>query len=51
VTPHMTLQTVGDADAASALAGRLWAAPMAMRAMRLKLAQFLPVQVLSSVVL
>ena len=50
-TPHMTLQTVGDAEAASAMASRLWRVPPLLRARRLELARFLPVQVLESVAL
>ena len=50
-TPHMTLQTTGDAEAASTLAGKLWQATPVLRAARLELARFLPVQVLDGVAL
>lgn len=50
-TPHMTLQTTGDAEAAMALAGKLWRATPVLRAARLELARFLPVQVLEGVTL
>ncbi|WP_316355438.1 2'-5' RNA ligase family protein [Devosia sp.] len=48
-TPHMTLQTVGDAEAAMAVAHSLWRIPPLLRATRLELARFLPVQVLDGV--
>jgi len=48
-TPHMTLQTVGNAEAALLLAGNLWDTRPLLRATRLELASFLPVQLLESV--
>lgn len=50
-TPHMTLQTQGDAHAAMELVRPLWHQPMTLRATRLELARFLPVEVLESVAL
>ena len=50
-TPHMTLQTIGDAKSALALAGKLWQSTPVLRAARLELARFLPVQVLDGVAL
>lgn len=50
-TPHMTLQTVGDAGAALALASALWQEPPLLQALRLELARFVPVEVIGGVAL
>ena len=50
-TPHMTLQTAGDAEAALGLSTSHWRGPVEIQAVRLELARFLPVQVLDNVAL
>ena len=50
-TPHMTLQTTGDPEAAVALARELWQATSILPAAKLEMARFLPVQVLAAVAL
>ena len=46
-TPHMTLQTLGDAEAALRLVNPLWPRPGDALATRLELARFLPVEVVA----